>query len=70
MNVSKTKLLQGDDAEREVQQREHSAVDFALQGDDPDYAPLDALISAVLSTPETAERTEPVKWNETVGRRV
>jgi hypothetical protein len=57
MNVSKTKVLEGADAEREVQQREHSAVDIALQLDEPDYAPLDSLISTVLGAPEMAERT-------------
>jgi hypothetical protein len=46
MNVSKTKLLEGDDAEQEVQQREHSAVDIALQLDEPDYMPLDILLRA------------------------
>jgi hypothetical protein len=57
MNVAKTKLLEGDDAEREIQRREHSAVDVGLELDDPDYAPLDMLITSVLASPETANRT-------------
>jgi Reverse transcriptase (RNA-dependent DNA polymerase) len=57
MNISKTKLLEGDKAESEVQQREHSAVDVALQLDEPDYLPLDMLITSVLEAPEIAERT-------------
>lgn len=57
MNVFKTKVLEGDDAEREVQQREHSAVDVALQLHEPDYVPLDILINTVLGAPEMAERT-------------
>jgi hypothetical protein len=57
MNIAKTNLLEGDEAEREVQQREHSAVDAGLQLDDPDYAPLDMLITSALASPETAART-------------
>jgi hypothetical protein len=57
MNLSKTRVLEGDEAEREVQQREHSAVDVGLQLDDPDYTPLNVLIDALLEEPHRAERT-------------
>jgi hypothetical protein len=57
MNVAKTKLLEGEHAEKEIQQREHSAVEAALNLDEPNYAPLDMLITEVLAAPETAERT-------------
>jgi hypothetical protein len=57
MNVSKTKVLEGDDAKREVQQREHSAIEIALSQEEPDYVPLDTLISEVVGSPESADRT-------------
>lgn len=57
MNLAKTQLLEGEDAESEVQQREHSAVDVGLARVEPDYAPLDMMISAIVGAPEEADRT-------------
>lgn len=54
MNASKTDVLEGGEAEREVQQREHSAVDSGLSGAPADDQPL---IDRLLSKPTKASRT-------------
>jgi hypothetical protein len=57
MNVGKTLVLTGEEMTSAVFELEHSAVDRALNEDDPDEAPLDELIDEVVRSPETAERT-------------
>lgn len=49
--------MEGHDAEVEVQQREHSAVDAGLSGSPKDFDALDALLDRVLAKPERASRT-------------
>ena len=57
MNFGKTQVLTGHELLEAVLDIEHSAVDSALNEDDPDVQPLDDLIDHVLEAPETTERT-------------
>lgn len=57
MNASKTDVLEGADAEQDIQQREHSAVDSGLAGAPRDVEPLNALIDRLVNKPERANRT-------------
>lgn len=57
MNHSKTALLEGEAVAFEVKQVQHSAVDEALLGDEPDEQPLLELIEILLQAPSTASRT-------------
>ena len=57
MNFGKTQVIYGEEMVNAVFKIEHSAVDAALNADDPDVAPLNELIDEVLEAPELAERT-------------
>jgi hypothetical protein len=57
INSSKTDVLEGEDAERDVQQREHSAADSGLASAPPNRVPIDELIDRLLRHPEKASRT-------------
>src|SRR6266511_260367 len=57
MNASKTDVLEGQDAEIEVQQREHSAVEAGLGSAPKDFGAFDELLDRVIAKPERASRT-------------
>lgn len=57
MNGSKTDVLEGEDAQREVQQREHSAVEAGLASTPVDFDALNELLDRVVVRPERASRT-------------
>jgi hypothetical protein len=57
MNLGKTDVLEGDELVTTARQLEHSAVDVALDKEEPDFEPLDALIERVLVNPEKANHT-------------
>lgn len=57
LNYAKTEVLEGSDVAEQAKEIEHSAVDDALLGDEPDFEPLEALIDKLLLQPEKAGRT-------------
>lgn len=57
MNASKTDVLEGEDAEIEVQQRDHSAVEAGLSAAPKDFGAFDELLDRVIARPERASRT-------------
>jgi hypothetical protein len=57
LNSGKTKLLEGDDLAEAVRKIQHSAIDEALDGDNPDAQPLEELIEDTLDQAENADRS-------------
>lgn len=57
INAGKTSIVERDQLVQEARQTEHSAVDEALNRDEPDDEPLDGLIDSIVAQPETTSRT-------------
>src|SRR5437867_1399982 len=57
MNTGKTLVQQGRDVLEQARDIEHSGVDGALEGDEPDLGPLQELVTRLLACPEVASRT-------------
>lgn len=57
INAGKTSIIERDRLVQEARQTEHSAVDEALNRDEPDDEPLDGLIDIIVAQPETTSRT-------------
>ncbi|MGH3876519.1 MAG: RNA-directed DNA polymerase [Actinophytocola sp.] len=57
MNMGKTEVLDGEELQNVALSIQHSAVDDALDDDDPDFAPLEELIDKIVADPERADRT-------------
>jgi len=57
LSAGKTTIVESDQLVRQARQTEHSAVDEALNRDEPDDEPLDELIDRIIAQPETTNRT-------------
>jgi hypothetical protein len=57
MNLAKTDVLEGDRVADEAMRIQHSAVDGALQSDEPSSGPLNEMIDSILEQPEHSDRT-------------
>ena len=57
LNSAKTDVLEGSEVATQAKEIEHSAVDGALDGDTPDFGPLEALVDKIMGNPEKTNRT-------------
>lgn len=57
LNYAKTDVLTGSEVAKQAKEIEHSAVDDALDGDEPNFGPLEALVDRIIEKPEKSGRT-------------